>query len=182
MTIDLKEFFIKGNINGIKPGISKDEFSSQYPIPDGFDGYAHLFMDNSGKKHPNIWTYGDIEFHFNNDGVLFMIWCDHIGDFFGKLKAGPSIQLERWFLKNKTTIRCIDLIKILNQENLDFNRFTNKYSGSVELSLHNGICFSFHLESHWSEDAELVRKRKKETSFNDYKLSAFSLINEDFIN
>ena len=180
MNIDLKEFFIKGHINGIKPSISKDQFLAQYPKPDAFETNPELFMDSSAKRYPNIWTYGNIEFHFNKEG-LFMVWCDHIGDFYGKLKGGPSIELSRWFLEENTTINCINLIEILNHENLDFSRTTNKYSESIELSLSNRVQFTFHLESHWSVEPELAKKRKEETSLNKYTLSAFSLMDKDLM-
>lgn len=181
MTIDLKEFIITGHINGIKPGISKDKFLFQHPQPDAFNSDPEDFLTNDVTMSPNIWTYGDIEFHLNTEGILFMIWCDHIGDFYGKLKGGQSIDLHRWFLEENTTIGCIELIEILNHENLDFSRSDNKHSESLELHLVNGVQFSFHLESHWSEEAEIVKNRKEETSFNNYKLSAFSLFNEDFM-
>lgn len=181
MNIDLKEFFIKGHINGIKPGISKDEFLGQYPKPDAFDTDPELFMDNSSKECANIWTYGAIEFFFNSSRILYNIWCDHIGDFFGKLKSGPSIELNRWFLEEKTTIRCIDLIEILNHENLDFSRTTIEIAQSVELQLDNGIHFTFHLESPWSEGQDDFEKRLEETSFNDYTLSAFSLMDKELM-
>jgi hypothetical protein len=44
MTIDLKDFFLKGHINGIKPGISKDEFLAQYPKPEKFSSDPDSFM------------------------------------------------------------------------------------------------------------------------------------------
>ena len=82
--IDLKEFFLQGRFDCIKPGQKKDWIFSNFLAPGSGWESGHGF---------SIWQYGAFELHFEKD-ELFLIWCDKLGE----LGSFAGLELEKWFL------------------------------------------------------------------------------------
>ena len=106
--IDLLTFFKTGKFDYLKLGQTKDWIINNFADPDSFN-----FLDSKDKME--IWNYGNIELHFDNQ-VLFLIYTDYIDD----IDGGESLKLDKWILSepNKLTLKFV--IENLIAEKIDF--------------------------------------------------------------
>lgn len=165
LNIDLEVFFATGKFDFLKLGKTKEWIINNFPDPDGFDENPAIFKDD-------IWTYGNIELHFNND-ELFLIFSDYIND----LDGGNSLELKKWFLENTKKLKLSDVISELNNKHIDFQKRTNKIGPlTVSLELESGVNLGFLLEENSDEDYKDFLERCKKTNHDQYKLGSISLI------
>ncbi|BDD12088.1 hypothetical protein FUAX_45200 (plasmid) [Fulvitalea axinellae] len=118
----------------------------------------------------DIWTYGNIELHFNND-ELFLIFSDYINE----LDGGNSLELKKWFLENTEKLKLSDIISQLNSKHVDYQKVTN-IGLSVNLELESGVSLGFLLEENLDEEYEDFLERCKKTNQDEYRLGSFSLL------
>jgi hypothetical protein len=85
--IDFLGFFKTGKFDCLKLGQSKEWILNNFPNPDS------RFDLESEKSGFDIWTYDDIELHFEND-ILFLIYSDHWYEW--KLEGGENLNLDKW--------------------------------------------------------------------------------------
>ena len=163
--IDFEDFFATGNFDFLKLGKTKDWVINNFPDPDGFAEHPEVFKDD-------IWIYGNIELHFNND-ELFLIFSDYINE----LEGGDSLELQKWFLTDTEKLKLSDVISQLNNKHIDFQKKTNNIGQTtVNLELQSGVGLGFFLEEKAEEDYKEFLKRCKNTSQNEFRLGSFSLM------
>ncbi len=165
INIDFEEFFTTGKFDFLKLGKTKEWILNNFPDPDGFDEYPEIYKDD-------IWRYGNIELHFNNE-ELFLIFSDYIND----LDGGDSLNLKKWFLENPEKLKLSDVISELNSKHVDFLKSTNKTGQTtVNLELESGVGLGFYLEEKSGEDYDEFLLRCKNTNQNEFNLGSFSLM------
>jgi hypothetical protein len=165
INIDFEEFFATGKFDFLKLGKTKEWIINNFPDPDGFDEHPEVFKDD-------IWRYGNIELHFNND-ELFLIFSDYING----LDGGDSLELKKWFLVNTDMLKLSDIISQLNTKHIDFQKRTNNIGQTtVNLELQSGVGLGFHLEEKIDEDYEEFLERCKNTNQDEFRLGSFSLM------
>jgi len=80
-----------------------DEVRRNFYKPDDISYMGHNMF---------IWRYGVFEFHFS-DGILFLLWCDHLDFIFSSRKK--QFKLDRWLLdryQKQTLRKFIEAIEI----------------------------------------------------------------------
>jgi len=153
--IDLFNFFKTGKFDRIKLGQTKTWILNNFPDPDsGFDAE----MQNNGF---DIWTYGDIELHFENQ-KLFLIYSENLGD----LKGGNDLKLNKCIFEGFEKLNLLNVMKKLNECDLDYKKKTDKLG--VLLRLRSGIELTFE-----SVDD------KEGLSSNEFILTSFGLVAEN---
>ena len=92
-------------------------------------------------KEGSIWTYGNIEFHFD-DNILYLIFCDNFSIFdevAGMLTdqwdAGKHIDLRKWIFEKANSLKCSEVMSILNQNKINFSLFHNPNLGNVVIRI-----------------------------------------------
>ncbi len=165
ITIDFEEFFTTGRFDFLKLGKTKEWIINNFPNPDGFDDHPEVFKDD-------IWRYGNIELHFDND-ELYLIFSDYINE----LEGGDALELKKWFLENTEMLKLADVISQLNSKHIDYQKRTNTTGQTtVNLKLQSGVKLRFYLEEKPNENHEEFLQRCKNTNQNDYNLGSFSLM------
>lgn len=163
--IDFKEFFTTGKFDFLKLGKTKNWVINNFPDPDGLKEYPKVFEDD-------IWRYGNIELHFNND-ELFLIFSDQIKE----LDGGTSLKLNKWFLGNTEKLDLSEVITQLNDKHIDFKKRTNNVGKlTVNIELESGVNLGFFLEQKSNEEYDDFIERCKKTNQNEYTLGSFSLM------
>lgn len=112
--IDILEFFRTGKFDYIKLGHTKEWIRNNFPDPD-YEEFKE-----------NIWQYGNIEFHFNNDQL-----CLLFSDYLNELNGGESLKLHKWILNEPHKLTLLYVIQKLNEEKIDFTIIHNKTSQNV---------------------------------------------------
>lgn len=130
--IDILEFVKTGKFACIKLGQSKDCILNNFLKPDYIGG---------GMQKDNIWLYGNIEFHFDDD-KLFMIFSDNFNS--QKLNAGNNIRLKRWIFDTPDGLSLKNVTQELNSQKIDFVKETN--DDMIKLKFKSGV--SFYFENH----------------------------------
>jgi len=154
INIDLLDFFKTRTFDCLKFGQDKSWVSSHFPAPDSqFDKE----MQSGGF---DIWTYGNIELHFENE-KLFLIFSDDLGD----LSGGEHLTLQRWILEDVEQLNCLFVMKSLNAKNINFNKQTDNLD--VTLKFKSGVELTF----------EKINDQDNLSS-NDFRLISFGLVAE----
>lgn len=154
--IDLLEFFKTGKFDGLKLEQTKEWISSNFPKPDHFDSD---FLT----EEVNIWTYGGIELHFENE-LLYLIFSDNW--FEGKLKSTNTLTLNTWIFDDFSKLDFLYVLTQLNEHNIDYKKKTDNLG--VLLRLSSGIELTF--ENINDEEG---------LSTNHYHLTSFGLVAEN---
>ncbi|WP_162921710.1 hypothetical protein [Listeria costaricensis] len=105
--INLQDFILNGKFDYIKIGQTKEWITTNFPDPDSINNMGHNLF---------IWTYGNIEFHFNADR-LFLIWCDNFHSF----SAGQNIRLDKWIFEDTQHLTLQSMTDILHRHKVDFS-------------------------------------------------------------
>ncbi|ATA67569.1 hypothetical protein CGC48_02330 [Capnocytophaga cynodegmi] len=148
--IDLLAFCKSGEFENIKLGQTKEWILANFTEPDSI-------WDNQYGQ--SIWTYGDIEFHFDNEELIF-IFSDNFSR--KALSTGENLEINPWIFEKPKTLKLKKVMEILNTENIDFIKQTT--SISIILKLKSGVEFTFENE-----------KDIPNLNPNQYILSAFCL-------
>lgn len=155
ITIDFFEFFKTGKFDYIKLGQTKEWILNNFPEPDSRFGGEML------KNGFDIWTYGDIEFHFAEQ-ELFLIFSDH----FSTLKGGKKLKLVKWILSDISKLNLMYVLTELNANNIDYKKKTDNLS--VVLRLNSGVELTF----------ENINETENLSS-NEFQMVAFGLVAEN---
>lgn len=163
--IDLLEFFKTGKFDYLKLGQSKEWIVNNFADPDNSD------HNNYGDP---IWRYGNIELHFRDDEMLFLIYSDYIDT----LEGGPSLILDKWILNEPENLTLEFVIRHLNKERISFKLEHKTFSqgfvvASIEL-LESKVLLGFAPEETENDIDEFLARCKTEDS-NTFKLVSFSL-------
>lgn len=132
--IDFLQFIKHGKFDYIKLGQSKEWILNNFPDPDGF---SEEFL------HPQcvIWTYGNIEFHFNKQNILFLIYSDYLHE----LDGGESLDLDKWILEDYPKLNLAYVLSQLNKAEIDYCKSNNQFA--VTLSTRAGVELGFSKDS-----------------------------------
>lgn len=153
--IDFLEFFKFGKFDIIKLGQTKEWILNNFPEPDS------RFSREMLKSGFDIWTYGDIEFHFAGQ-ELFLIFSDH----FSTLKGGKKLKLEKWILSDISKLNLLYVLTELNSNSIFYKKKTDNLG--VTLRLNSGV--------------ELTFENINETdglSSDEFQMVAFGLVAEN---
>ncbi len=154
--VDLYKFVTKGEFDFIETGQTKEWILNNFPDPDRIGDMGHSLY---------IWLYGNIEFHFDKE-ILFTIWCDN----FSELNAGKNISLDKWIFDNVKELTVSKMIKVLNQEKLNFT-LVHKYGSVIIRILDSNVDLYFSPEY----DENYIN-----TDTDNLCFSAFGLSHEDY--
>jgi hypothetical protein len=168
--INLKDFFLQGKFDFIKLGKTKEWILQNFPAPDDV---------STGRQ--DIWRYGNIEFHFANNVLEFVL-----SDYVLELDAGTQISLDKWILQPTYTLTLKDIISELNKEQIPFAKiYTVQRQVKQEDNLLYGlpqteivifgsqVRLSFILREETDETTSTYSQRCLNTSEDDFELIAF---------
>lgn len=82
------DFIKHGKFDVIKLGQSKEWILNNFADPDKFDENPWIFK----RSNCSIWTYGNIEFHFDKENNLWLIFSDYLE----QLDGGKYKYSVRW--------------------------------------------------------------------------------------
>jgi len=153
--IDFLEFFKFGKFDLIRLGQTKEWILKEFPEPDS------RFTGEMLKNGFDIWTYGDIEFHFAGQ-ELFLIFSDY----FKTLKGGKKLKLNKWILSDISKLNLLYVLTELNIKGIDYKKRTDNLS--VTLRLNSGVELTF----------ENINKTDN-LSPNEFQMVAFGLVAEN---
>lgn len=163
ITIDLLDFFKTGRFDCLKLSQTKEYIINNFPDPDGFEeGYMNY------RKHGDIWRYGNIELHFDNENKLYLIFSDYIST----LNGGENLILEKWILNKSSDLTLLKVMDALNKEHIDFEKRTALQLNEIIVKLSTSkveLFFQLFEEEGETHDYKTIDP-------NTYKLGAFSLM------
>jgi len=157
--IDILEFFKSGKFDYIKLGQTKEWILNNFPDPD-----TRFDSDWVKERDVDIWTYGNIEFHFSGEN-LYLIFSDNFS-FMDKLTGGNSLKLNRWIFEDASKLNLIFVLKELNSNGIDYKKRMDKLGVCVRLN--SGIELTFENR----DDIEDLNP-------NEFIMSSFSKIDEN---
>lgn len=157
--IDFLEFFKTGKFDCLKLGQTKEWVLNNFPDPDGESDHETLKEGNGF----DIWTYGDIELHFENQ-KLFLIYSDHWYEW--KLEGGTNLRLKKWIFSDISQLNLRFVLEAFNTHNIDYKKKTDQLG--VLLRLNSGLELTFENIN----DVEGLNT-------NDFHLSSFGLVAEN---
>ena len=140
--IDFWDFIKNGKFDCIKLGQTKEWILNNFPDPDNFSA------DFLSSKY-NIWTYGNIEFHFNKSSELFLIYSDYLD----KLDGGDNLELNKWIFETFPKLNLIYVITKLNEQEIDYCKSSEQFC--VRLTTKNGVELGFEKDNIVSDPNQL---------------------------
>lgn len=153
--INLLEFFKSATFDHIKPGQTKKWILNNFADP---DGYCEDFLAPAFR----IWTYGNIEFHFQENNELTRIYSDYLEE----LDGGEWLCLNKWILEEHSKLSLSYVMMELNKQKINY--CTSHDSFGVKVKLESGVELGFTNES----DEEI-------DDTNNLHLNYFSLTYEE---
>jgi len=159
INIDFLEFFKTGKFDYLKLGQTKEWILNNFPNPDGNLKKEDLIR----RKEFDIWQYGDIELHFENQKLL-LIYSDYWHEW--KIEGGGHLELDKWIFNDISKLNLRFVIEALNTHNIDYKKKTDNLG--VLLRLNSGIELTFENIN----DIEGLNS-------NDFHLSSFGLVAEN---
>ena len=167
LDIDLLSFITSGKFHYIELGQTKEWITNNFSDPD------ETYKDNYNSP---IWFYGNVEFHFDENEILFLIYSDHIDT----LDGGQSIRLEKWIFKVSENLTIEKIIRHLVRERitfkLEFGTLSSGYSTATIEIEQSQVKLSFALQENEEEDYEQYLVRCKSEDSNLFRLFSFSLM------
>ncbi len=136
--IDFLDFIKYGKFDFVELGQTKEWIVANFLEPDGF---CADFL----KPKCNIWTYGNIEFHFNKKNELFLIFSDYIDE----LSGGKNLDLNKWLFEDYSKLCLAYVLQQLNQQNIDYCKVSDQFG--VRLIITNS-----HVELAFSKDFDEI--------------------------
>jgi len=139
--INLLTFIKHGKFGSFQLGESRDSFLYNFPSPDDFEE-----GDDWRDGNFEIFTYGDIEFHFYKD-KLYLIFADY----FNLLDGGVSFSFEdSWIFEKEFNILTVEYVTLkLIEEKIEFSiKWSEKSLGTVLLKTKSGVELLFERKGH----------------------------------
>ena len=131
--LDLLEFAKFGKFDYIKLGQRKEWILANFPDPDDFETNEANMLSH---KWP-IWTYDQLEFHFDQNNELSLIYTDYLD----ALKGNNRFEVKPWIFENACKLTLLFVQAELNEKAVDYRKVTGNYG--VLLRLKSGVEFSF---------------------------------------
>lgn len=136
--IDLKKFILEGKFDYIKLGQTKQWIINNFPNPDDYSDEDLNF---------NIWQYGSIEFHFDND-ELFLIWCDNLP----YLDSSKTLKINMWIFKDLSKLTLLYVLSIMNTEQSNYSvKFDKQLNNAVIKIRESGVTLWFENIEEWED-------------------------------
>ncbi|MDJ0367630.1 hypothetical protein QMK33_20990 [Hymenobacter sp. H14-R3] len=152
---DLLEFLKFGKLDFIKVGQTKEWILANFADPDG--------LNNKMLSHKwPVWTYDLLEFHFDQNNELFLIYTDYLED----LKSNNRFEISPWIFEDASKLTLLFVLAALNSQQIDYQKVTRKKG--VLLHLTSGVTLSFT-----ATDEALAK------SANDWMMTSLSLTRAD---
>ncbi len=124
--IDFLEFIQNGNFDYIKLGQTKEWILNNFPDPDDF---SETFLNKTCK----IWTYGNIEFHFDNKNELVLIFSDYLQELYG----GENLDLDKWIFADYSKLNLAYVLTQLNEQEIEYCKSDDHFG--VKLLAKSGV-------------------------------------------
>ena len=128
--LDLLAFLKFGKFDFIKLGQRKEWILANFPDPDDFDEQM------LSSKWP-IWTYDRLEFHFDQNNELTLIYTDYLHE----IKSNSRFEVKPWIFENPSKLTLLFVLAELNENAIDYQKLTGIYG--VLLQLKSGVELSF---------------------------------------
>lgn len=132
--IDFLDFIKIGKFDYIKLGQTKEWILNNFPDPDSF---TTDFL----KPKYNIWTYGNIEFHFDKVNELFLIFSDYLHE----LDGGENLDLDKWIFNDYSKLNLAYVLSNLNEQEIDYCKSNNHFG--VMVTTKSGVELFFSKDS-----------------------------------
>jgi len=165
--IDLFTFLKNGKFDYIKLGQTKEWIINNFPDPDD------TYKDNYNSP---IWFYGNIEFHFNDDNKLFLIYTDHIDN----LNGGQNLILDKWIFNRPKELTIENVTRQLTKEQisykLEYGTLSNGYTSAEIECLDSGVRLGFAFPESDEEEYEEYLEKLKTIDRNLFRLFSISFI------
>ncbi len=123
--IYILDFIRTGKFGSVEIGQSINEVRRNFYKPDDISYMGHNMF---------IWRYGVFEFHFS-DGILFLLWCDHLDFMFSPRKK--QFKLDRWILDKYRKLTLRKFIEAIESEKINYTLEGTFYNS--EIKPHNVI-------------------------------------------
>jgi hypothetical protein len=165
--IDLLAFIKTGKFDYIKLGQTKEWILNNFPDPDdtAIGGLKSL-----------VWRYGNIEFHFDDNDKLFLIFSDYIDT----LDGGPNLRLHKWIFDKPKELTLANVVRQFAVERmsykLEYGVLSNSYTSVAIYSLGSGVKLSFVQPESGDECYDQYLARLKGSDTNLFRLSSFSFM------
>jgi hypothetical protein len=167
--IDLLAFIKTGKFDYIKLGQTKEWILNIFPDPDD--------TAMGGLKSP-VWRYGNIEFHFDDNDKLFLIFSDYIDT----LDGGLGLRLHKWILDRPKELSLANVVRQLAVERinykLEYGVLSSDYTTISVYSLRSGVKLSFVLPKNDDENYDQYLDRIKSADSNLFQLSSISFMTQ----
>lgn len=167
LDIDLLSFITSGKFHCIKLGQTKEWITNNFSDPD------ETYKDNYNSP---IWFYGNVEFHFDENEILFLIYSDHIDT----LNGGQSIRLQKWIFNDPENLTLGNVVCHLVRERitfkLEFGTLSSGYTSATIVIEQSQVKLSFTLPENEEEDYEQYLVRCNSEDSNLFRLFSFSLM------
>jgi len=124
--IDFLDFIRNGKFDYIKQGQSKEWILNNFPDPDDF---SEIFLN----KTCTIWTYGNIEFHFDTNNLLVLIFSDYLHE----LDGGENLDLDKWIFEDFSKLNLAFVLTQLNEQEIDYCKSSDQFG--VRLLTKSGV-------------------------------------------
>lgn len=147
--IDFLDFIKTGKFDYIKLGQTKEWILNNFPDPD-------YFSEDFLLSKYTIWTYGNLEFHFDQANELFLIYSDYLHE----LEGGESLQLNKWILEDYSKLTLVQVLAQLNKEEIDYTKSSDRFG--VQVTAESGVT------CHFMKDSDSV------ADINQVQMTAFS--------
>ena len=164
ITINLSKVFSTGKFDYIQIGKSKDWILQNFATPDNT-------IDGENLETSTIWRYGDLEFYFEGS-FLVQIYTDYIES----LDGGESLIIDKWILATPSLLTVDYFCQKLLKEGIDYQLKISNNGILKQVSIRL-IKASVHLIFHPTN----ISDEKTNNHPNQYRLSAFSLLDEEKI-
>jgi len=154
VVISMLEFIRDGKFDYIKIGQTREWIFHNFPSPDGWEEELLHVLEIF-----NIWRYGNIEFHFEED-QLSSIFCDDFSTYdedtdkiVNQWNAGKWIDLDLWIFDRVEKLNLSYVMEILNQNRISFSVFHSDLNVVIRI-LKSNVELVFEKKSHEELDSD----------------------------
>lgn len=99
LAISMREFLQSGAFGPIRLDDTVDSLRDAFGEPHNVGGTS------SRRRAPDVWKYGDVEFHLTADAKhICLIFCDT----FERLQLGPEISFDPWFFEGHPSVESVE--------------------------------------------------------------------------
>ena len=151
INVELLEFLRSGRFGPIALGMNRTQVEAALGKPQEWGGNWHDWSDEMKRRDRNrelsyteypIWVYDAMEFHFEGNQQLWLIYCDHLD---WLTDHGQLFNLNLWIFETSRKISREQFIQALTEEHLLYREKSDQYVGTIILP--SGVEALYDLDS-----------------------------------